>query len=1379
MAKAGKVLFHLTDDALIVANSGKPFTREGVIAVCHMHLGNKGEEKEEKPQDNYGSDLIRGIGKSVIGACRNDDNLALEQMKGEKALGGDYNGRSIWELLQNADDAATIAALGDEGAIGGLIGAKGLGFKSILEFSDSPEIYSGEFRFRFSREDTRKALVRGKVKITSAAPIFRIPHSCQPNTQCSALLKDGYATVICLPLVGDKAKIAAERLRELDESCLLLCQRLSRIEIKIGEESRVIEIVRNGNFGFENGNAIFTLKENGDIRKWRRWSAAWTPENNAGVKKLSAALCLPIKENRESETGKEHAVHVFFPTNQKVKIPGLKALIHASYELHSNRELLDNVQPHGAAIREKIGGLTSDILMDIPAAAALRVFSEIPPAKGNAGKDEIGRLQNVFSNAVAQTPFVPVIGGGKVKPAEVQIWNHRLGEVVRADDPDVCGAKLLAPSLSAERDVCNALKTKLQAKSVALLDHAKLLRKCRNDNLSACYAAWQVAGDIAREVSKDMASERISSAQKEEADAALKDVPIWWTNEGGPRPLNGDIPILFKRPKNWPKWLKADALTPKFREMLDSEQASKKQNDSPTRRDSLQKNGAWPLNSPHSYFMDALLPFCKGKDSKWWEKMGWDVLRWAFLWGGSEVSKLPPSIIGGGDKVNWIDEGIIHLPTNKGWLPAIHCYAGKAWGGPASFGKYFRNRKAQNRGVVTPMEEWEMPPNTECNKKKWESFLRGLGVSWGPKIRRVSLDDLPEELNDFVNKYHQQCLNKIKLRRNRGSASCVTECESAFIEHFPGALARCPSADVFRAMKSIEQLAQKTGETRLQYLYRQGITEDNHAESFAAFQLRQSKWVPCRPGLYDSVDGGDKLVRVRPEDAFMPECGLGKIVPVVIKPDGIPPNEWGRIYDALKDLGVRTEKPASTDKEWWRFQMNQLAKIAEELGTENEKMRWSLNNKNGEISNVMRRLYMAYGDSLSDMGNIPYISKTDKGEFIVFGPLRDVYWADKSHHEDADVRHSLLDSGFKLFPFFLRNGSFFGVKPLSDFVDEVPNPSESPDRTEEIQNRFKLRREMLALVAGKPISASEFAEKFAEKIKGCDKLTLILKHRDDEREIAEPQVDFYMDESKLLVNVGGNKWRALAAGIAAWCKVPEKAAVFEGLLREDENEEGYEECCKRLRQLGISEDELTPPPTDKPLNLPEPVIPPSNGGKPKTSNHEEQPPNTGEKEKHPNPGPRNGKGVRVNGPGGGGGGGGDPEIRHQIEYTAVNVVREYYRGKGYDVVSVEGDNVGWDLRASLSDRETLQVEVKGISRRKINVGLTPNEYGKSGDEMYRLAIVRDALSDNPACAIYKRDGCVWRLEEGDDENAPKQLVTEEKLAASVKEDKNADFATPR
>ena len=316
MAEAGKVLFHLTDDALIVANSGKQFIREGVIAICHMHLGNKGEEK---PQDNYGSDLIHEIGQGVIGAYQNVDNLVLEHMKGEKTLGGDYNGRSIWELLQNADDAATIAALGDKGAIGGLIGAKGLGFKSILEFAESPEIYSGEFQFRFSREDTQKALDRGKVKIKFAAPIFRIPHQCQPNTQCSELLKDGYATVIYLPLVGgDKRGIAAERLSELDTSCLLFCQRLARVEIHIdGESPRILDMDRNNSFGFDSGkNGIHAEGKTALIRKWIRWSAAWDSESTSpgeSCRRLSAALCLPANKDGEAVAlENERPIHVFF-----------------------------------------------------------------------------------------------------------------------------------------------------------------------------------------------------------------------------------------------------------------------------------------------------------------------------------------------------------------------------------------------------------------------------------------------------------------------------------------------------------------------------------------------------------------------------------------------------------------------------------------------------------------------------------------------------------------------------------------------------------------------------------------------------------------------------------------------------------------------------------------------------------------------------------------------------------------------------------------------------------------------------------------------------------------------------------------------------------
>ena len=75
--------------------------------------------------------------------------------EGEIGLNKEYQGRLLWELLQNVDDAAVAADPG-QAARDGLqpIGAKGLGFKSVLEISESPEIYSGDFRFLFSRKRT-------------------------------------------------------------------------------------------------------------------------------------------------------------------------------------------------------------------------------------------------------------------------------------------------------------------------------------------------------------------------------------------------------------------------------------------------------------------------------------------------------------------------------------------------------------------------------------------------------------------------------------------------------------------------------------------------------------------------------------------------------------------------------------------------------------------------------------------------------------------------------------------------------------------------------------------------------------------------------------------------------------------------------------------------------------------------------------------------------------------------------------------------------------------------------------------------------------------------------------------------------------------------
>jgi len=104
------------------------------------------------------------------------------------------------------------------------------------------------------------------------------------------------------------------------------------------------------------------------------------------------------------------------------------------------------------------------------------------------------------------------------------------------------------------------------------------------------------------------------------------------------------------------------------------------------------------------------------------------------------------------------------------------------------------------------------------------------------------------------------------------------------------------------------------------------------------------------------------------------------------------------------------------------------------------------------------------------------------------------------------------------------------------------------------------------------------------------------------------------------------------------------------------------------------------------------------------------------------------------------------DIITQIEISAVNKTIEYYENHGYEVKSVETDNVGWDLEA-IKGSTKLLVEVKGHRGNVIHFGLTPNEYQKLQENLdnYYLAVVRNALID-PDLAIlkpYKEHGNIY------------------------------------
>lgn len=87
---------------------------------------------------------------------------------------------------------------------------------------------------------------------------------------------------------------------------------------------------------------------------------------------------------------------------------------------------------------------------------------------------------------------------------------------------------------------------------------------------------------------------------------------------------------------------------------------------------------------------------------------------------------------------------------------------------------------------------------------------------------------------------------------------------------------------------------------------------------------------------------------------------------------------------------------------------------------------------------------------------------------------------------------------------------------------------------------------------------------------------------------------------------------------------------------------------------------------------------------------------------------------------------------------------------GFDIKSVEKENLGWDLEA-IYKKTKLRIEVKGLSGSNLSVEITPNEYSMMNEYMdsYRLCVVINCLN-NSVINIFcfsKEKNC-WSNDEG-------------------------------
>jgi hypothetical protein len=226
-------------------------------------------------------DLLARIRSENLNVYRASVQRLREDLGQESQIAQDYRGRLIYELLQNADDAmssvasepANIAFVLDhndlwvansgrplDGAdVRGLcgisasskgqsgnrrasIGHKGMGFKSVLEITDAPEVYSTTISFRFGPADAVRAVKQlideGIIDTVTRAPVTRFPWPVNGEPELWRTLRArGMRTAFRFPLL---AKMTTEQrdglataLRHLPVTSLVFLKHLGRVEVDI------------------------------------------------------------------------------------------------------------------------------------------------------------------------------------------------------------------------------------------------------------------------------------------------------------------------------------------------------------------------------------------------------------------------------------------------------------------------------------------------------------------------------------------------------------------------------------------------------------------------------------------------------------------------------------------------------------------------------------------------------------------------------------------------------------------------------------------------------------------------------------------------------------------------------------------------------------------------------------------------------------------------------------------------------------------------------------------------------------------------------------------------------------------------------------------
>lgn len=756
----------------------------------------------EKDWGRWIDDYLREL-KAVYD---NSPKRIKEDYGNETKVSSDYKGRAILELLQNADDAQVperqktdkvgppqvyfvlnkgVLYCGNGGysmSMDGLdsicrlshspkevkgkkrqtIGEKGLGFKSILSFSDTPEIHSEELHCFFSRKRSYEFISQTErfAEVSSGmteknVPLLRVPNRIsserwQKDKTLVDLLKT-CATVIKLPLSEEaRDREVREELEQIDSTILLFLRHLNALCVESGGRKVATYSIRRGKprkLDESTSTTPCTIRSNGSETDWtvlQHYEDIPT-EQLVGLGEEWEGMdvcCISFAILREQgshiplppET--RHKIRVYFPTNEDFHFP---LMFHATFFTDISRKTINPKIPYNSfVVSESVKCFLNYVL------PAIHSDSKVDPGQhldilspsielGDLAEievDSVGKtfLLNLFKEA-GKFSVIPK-SDGSLSPIEgVRIldrdeeewddWYEILGETLQRNLSLIhlgCKKKNriglirhLEPEIVSDEELVERLnEMQDELKTVEWCAKVYMLLKRLYDE-----ASW--VSDQRKSWEKLFGTLRVVKLSDDSVVCGEGEYKVFMP------PTSPSIPLP-------PNWLKIKFVHPNLISLLQSRSGE-------SRRDKIQAEyldyfGVKQYRAREVVRECAtkdLSPYWKGEDTEVNPK---DLLFFLF---DLQKDELKPDEV----PEARMEKHLARIPVrsydpkgNPGWSPAGRIYASSEWSGsPLLEELYSFDEKSRFLAEKEYFGE---------DEGKWEVFFRWLGISWSPRIIRMS-----------------------------------------------------------------------------------------------------------------------------------------------------------------------------------------------------------------------------------------------------------------------------------------------------------------------------------------------------------------------------------------------------------------------------------------------------------------------------------------------------------------------------------------------------------------------------------------------------------------------------------------------------------------